>query len=85
MHVVEHIHLTAPDTLADDLEITAPHILTASWRTTRTFDRQRGPASDIQEGVCREGDFIQTQDARGNAIFAPAQQQSGNRVGIDPR
>src|ERR1700681_1658064 len=40
MHVIERIHLAEKDVMHDDLEIFAPHVLTASWKTTRIFFRQ---------------------------------------------
>jgi len=39
MEVLECIHLIGPDTLADDLEITAPAVLTGPWKTSRFFYR----------------------------------------------
>jgi len=41
MRITERIHLATPDILHDDLEIVAPKILTAPWKTTRIFFRQR--------------------------------------------
>src|ERR1700759_3908800 len=41
MHVIERMHLQGTDFLHDDLEIIAPRILTAPWKTTRIFFRQR--------------------------------------------
>jgi hypothetical protein len=84
MHVVERIHLVAPDRLADDLEITAPNILTAPWRTTRYYSRQRGQMAEIVEGVCRQGDFAETKDADGNAVFTPLRQEGGNQLPPKP-
>lgn len=80
VHVVERIHLTSPEILADDLTITAPHILTAPWNTTRLFKRLRGPGADIVEGVCRQGDFSEAKDKDGNAVFAPLVQKDGNAL-----
>src|SRR5262245_21013051 len=48
LHLVERIHLAGADLLVDDLEIVAPHVLTQPWKTTRRFQRQRGPTSDIE-------------------------------------
>jgi hypothetical protein len=78
LHVIERIHLTGPDTLHDDLEITAPHVLTRPWKTTRIFYRQRGRKYEIVEGVCLEGSFTPGKDSHGNAIFVPVQQVNGN-------
>lgn len=71
LHVVEHIHLTGPDTLRDDLEITAPRVLAKTWSTQRIFYRQRNRKFEVAEGVCRQGDFEATTDREGNAIFRP--------------
>jgi hypothetical protein len=84
MHIVERIHLAAPDILHDDLEITAPHVLTATWKTTRIFFRQRARKFDIVEGVCLEGSFSEKTDNDGNAVFVPiAKQPWGNLVAPD--
>jgi hypothetical protein len=71
MHVVERIHLTGPDTLADDLTITAPHVLTKPWTTTRLFTRTRRRDYDIEEGNCLEGSFNADTAPNGDAIFTP--------------
>jgi hypothetical protein len=78
VHVVERIHLTTPDVLADDLTITAPHVFTAPWKTTRLYKRIRGPGADFEEGVCRQGDFTESKDAQGNAVFVLVNQKDGN-------
>ncbi|MFT3966192.1 MAG: hypothetical protein QM690_09945 [Sphingobium sp.] len=78
MTVKQHIHLTAPDTLAFDLEITAPHILTRPWTTTRLYHRRRERSYEIVEGVCRQGDFEEGTDKWGNSIYVPTHQQDGN-------
>jgi hypothetical protein len=69
MHIVERIHLRDADTLADDLEITAPKVLAATWKTTRLFKRKRGEQFDIVEGQCVQGELTEAVDADGNAIF----------------
>ena len=71
MHVVERIHLTGPDALLDTLTITAPHVLTKPWTTTRVFTRERRRAFDIVEGVCLEGSIKPDFDKDGNSIFVP--------------
>ena len=78
MHIGERIHLIAPDTLAFDLTIDAPHILTRPWTTRRLFYRKRQRRYGIVEGVCRQGDFHDGKDQWGNATFEPAYQQDGN-------
>jgi hypothetical protein len=71
LHVIERIHLVGPDELADDLEIIAPKVLTAPWKTTRTYFRQRARLYDILEGVCLQGRFSEAVDENGNAAFVP--------------
>ncbi len=78
MHVVERIHLAGPDVLHDDLVITAPHVLTGPWKTTRVFTRlPGGPDNDIVEGVCLQGAFAERKDKDGNAVFVPLPHDKG--------
>jgi hypothetical protein len=79
-HIIEHIHLDGPDTLRDDLEITAPHVLTKSWKTSRFLFRQRARKYDIVEGVCLEGSFSEAVDASGDSVFVPAPQTEGGNL-----
>jgi len=72
MHIVERMHLVGPDTLHDELEITAPHVLSAPWKTTRIYFRERARKFDIVEGVCLQGSFVDQVDEHGNAVFVPA-------------
>jgi hypothetical protein len=81
MHIVERLHLQGPDTLADDLEITAGKVLTKSWSTTRKYYRQRAQKYDIVEGVCAQGSFTEAVDKDGNSIFAPVKFHNGVPVG----
>jgi len=84
LHIIEHIHLVAPDILRDDLEIMAPHLLKAPWKTQRLYFRQRARKYDIVEGVCLQGNFSEGQDAAGNAVFVPAPQtDDGNLTPTD--
>jgi len=79
MHIIEHIHLAGPDKLEDDLEITAPHVLTKPWKTSRFLFRQRARKYDIAEGVCIQGNFSEGKDKSGNAVFVPVPQtEDGN-------
>jgi hypothetical protein len=71
MSVRERISLIGPDTLADDMEITAPAILTGTWKTRRLYQRSRERIDEIEEGVCRQGDFHEATDQWGNAIYVP--------------
>jgi hypothetical protein len=54
MHIVERLHLAKPDVLHDDLEITAPKVLTAPWKTTRIFRRYPDRHYEIIEGECEQ-------------------------------
>lgn len=74
MRVIERIRLARPDVLHDELEIIAPKVLTAPWKTTRIYYRQRGRKYDLVEGVCLQGSFTEETDANGNAIFVPVPQ-----------
>jgi hypothetical protein len=85
MHIVEHLHLQGPDTLLDDLEITANKALSKPWRTTRKYYRQRAQKYDIIEGVCTQGSFTEAVDKNGNAIFAPIKFHNGVPVGSDSK
>jgi hypothetical protein len=79
LHVIERIYLKEPDILADELEIIAPNVLTAPWKTTRLYFRQRARKYDIVEGVCLQGYFAERKDAAGNAVFVPVPQtEDGN-------
>jgi hypothetical protein len=80
MHIVEHIHLVGPDTLHDDVEITAPHVLARTWKTTLILFRQRARKYDIVEGVCLQGNYSEGKDAAGNDVFVPALQTEGGNV-----
>ena len=83
MHIVERLHLAGPNLLLDDLVIEAPKVMTAPWKTTRRFIRQRARSYEIREGVCIQGQFEETTDADGNAIFAPVT-QSPNGTPVVP-
>ena len=80
LHVIEHISLSGPDTLRDDLEITAPHVLTKPWKTSRFLFRQRARKYDIVEGVCLQGSFSEGTDGDGHAVFVPAPQSDGGNL-----
>ncbi len=87
MHIVEHLHLDAANSnnLLDDLEITAPKVLTKTWKTTRKYYRTRKQKFDIVEGVCTQGYFTDAVDKNGNAIFKPEQFRNGVPVGSDSK
>ncbi len=83
MHVTERIHLSDKDILVDDLEITAPKILTKPWKTTRIFFRQRARKFDIVEGVCATGDLVERVNADGDHVFAPVEKSEwGNTLAV---
>jgi hypothetical protein len=72
MHIVEHMHITRPNYLSDDMEITAPKILQATYKTRRGFFRRGwGRKWDIVEGVCLQGNYVDQVDKDGYAIFVP--------------
>ncbi|MBO9708885.1 MAG: hypothetical protein J7521_11790 [Caulobacter sp.] len=77
LHVVERLHLVAPDILADELTIEAPKILTGPWKTTRLFKRTRKRDYEIVEGVCLQGKFTEGTDRDGHAAFVPAEFLAG--------
>lgn len=72
MTITERIHLLEPDTMAVDMEIKAPEILTAPWQTRRLYYRARDASHEIAEGVCRQGDFFAAEDEFGNAGWEEA-------------
>jgi hypothetical protein len=78
LHVIEKLHLAGPDTLHDDLQIIAPHVLSRPWNTTRIYYRQRARKYEIVEGVCLQGSFNGGTDKDGNAVFVPVPQEDGN-------
>ncbi len=80
MHVVERIHLAKPDVLADDMEITAPKVLTATWKTTRLFRRYPERHYEITEGECAQEDLVPGKDKYGNDIFVPNAQNPDGSV-----
>jgi len=52
LHVVERIHLTDPNTMEIDMELTDPDVLTKPWHTVHTFTRHR--EWDQIEYICEE-------------------------------
>jgi hypothetical protein len=78
LHVVERFHLgPEKDVLYDDIEITAPHVLSRPWQTTRKYFRQRAKKYDIVEGVCLQGYYAPKRDAHGNHVLVPIPQTEG--------
>ncbi len=80
MHIVERIHLTRPDVMADDMEITAPKVLTATWKTTRLFRRYPQRHYEIVEGECVQEDLMPGKDQYGNDIFVSHPQNADGSV-----
>ena len=77
MHIEERIHLVSSDRLIDELVITAPHVLAEPWKISRSFTRSRERKFDIIEASCRQGDFFESRDKNGNAIFVPVEHEKG--------
>jgi len=80
MHIVERLHLTSPNALSDDMEITAPKVLSTTWNTTRNFRRYPDRHYEITEGECEQEDLIPGKDQFGNDIFVPNAQQAYGTV-----
>jgi hypothetical protein len=77
MRVKERITLVDADTLRQEIEVIAPHVLTAPWKASRIFTRHRERKYDFVESSCRQGDFFESEDAHGNAVFAPIPKDPG--------
>ena len=71
MHIVERFHLAKPNLLQDDLEIAAPKVLKATWKTSRFFRRYPDRHYEVTEGECVQEDLLPSKDAFGNDIFIP--------------
>ena len=80
MHIVERLHLAKPDVLHDDLEITAPKVLTASWKTTRIYRRYPERHYEVTEGECAQEDLSAGKDRFGNDIFILNEQNPDGSV-----
>jgi len=76
MHIVERIRLAEPDRLEDAVQIEAPKVLTAPWRVTKSLVRSRARKDDIIEASCRQGDFHEAVDSKGNHVFVPTLQDA---------
>jgi hypothetical protein len=85
MHIVERLHLSGPDTLTDDLDITAEKLLTKTWTTSRIYYRQRARKYELVEGVCQTGQYTDGVDKDGNSIFVPVKFKNGVPVGSDSK
>ncbi len=80
MHIIERLHLARPNELHDDLEITAPKVLSAPWKTTRIFKRYPDRHYEIVEGECEQEDLVPGKDAYGNDIFVSHPQRPDGSV-----
>lgn len=80
MHIVERIHLAKPNVLADDMEITAPKVLTETWKTTRLFRRYPERHFEIIEGECAQEELVPGKDKYGNDIFVTRTQNPDGSV-----
>jgi hypothetical protein len=52
LHVVERIHLTAPDRMVDEMTLTDPDVLLKPWHVVRSYTRHRD--LDQLEFICEE-------------------------------
>lgn len=84
VHVTERISLASPDVLADELEITAPKVISKPWKTKRLFKRFRGQQFDIVEGQCVEGQFTPGKDNKGHDVFIPIAQNPDGSIRAKP-
>ena len=80
MRIVERFHLAKPNELHDDLEITAPKVLSTPWKTTRIFRRYPDRKYEIIEGECEQEDLVPGKDAYGNDIFVSHPQRPDGSV-----
>jgi hypothetical protein len=80
MHIVERIHLTQPNVMADDMDITAPKVLTGTWKTARLFRRYPQRHYEILEGECVQEDLVPGKDRYGNDIFVSHPQNADGSV-----
>jgi hypothetical protein len=71
MHILERLYLAKPNVLYDDLEITAPKVLTATWKTRRIFRRYPDRHYEITEGECAQEELMPGKDDFGNDIYVP--------------
>lgn len=80
MHIVERLYLAKPNVLYDELEITAPKVLSAPWKTTRIFRRYPDRHYEIIEGECEQEDLVPGKDEYGNDIFISHPQRPDGSV-----
>jgi len=80
MHIVERLHLVKPNELRDDLEITAPKVLSETWKTTRIFRRYPERHYEIIEGECVQEDLREGKDQFGNDVYVYSPQHADGSV-----
>jgi hypothetical protein len=80
MHIVERMHLVQANVMADELEITAPKVLSATWKTTRLFRRYPDRHYEVVEGECQQEFLIPGKDADGHDVFLPNPQNADGSV-----
>ncbi|MFT3966190.1 MAG: hypothetical protein QM690_09935 [Sphingobium sp.] len=77
MHVEERLTLVDANSLRWDITVHAPKVLTRPWHSTRIFTRHRERTYDPVESSCRQGDFFDDVDGKGNAVFSPIPKDAG--------
>ncbi len=77
LRIRERIRLVEPDRLEDELEISAPKVLTAPWKITKSFVRTRERRNDIVEGSCLQGKHQAQVDRNGNHVYVPIAHDEG--------
>ncbi len=80
MQISERIRLVRQDYLEAELTITAPHVLSKPWRTSRGFYRHRKRREDIVEGVCALGELVNGVDKYDNPVYVRVPQNADGSV-----
>jgi len=80
MHIVERIRLEKPNVMYDEMEITAPKVLSTTWKTTRIFRRYPERHYEITEGECEQEDLTPGKDKYGHDVFVPNAQNADGSV-----
>lgn len=62
LHVIERIHLTAPDKMEDDMTLIDPDVLVKPWHEAHTFTRHRD--WDQIEYICEENNRNQIENGQ---------------------
>ena len=85
LHISERIRLDGPKILRDELTITAPKVMTKSWKTVRSYIRTRNRGHEITEGQCLQGNFAPKTDENGNEVFVPIPHEVGGNYPAPPK